>query len=133
MLDTPQIRSTPKQLKLISINTQGLNMPHKRSNLLTLKQKQKLDIVLIQETNFQPDQIPKLSSQTFPTVHHTTNNKAKSKGVSIFISTHLPLQITDIQVDIEGRFLLLKGKLHDKPIRIVNLYYPNKKQTSFPN
>lgn len=120
-------------LKLVSINAQGLNIPEKRSQILTLMKKHKADIVLIQETHFQTDLTPKSTNHFFPSVYHATNDQTKNKGVSILIAKHLPIKITDTLVDSKGRYLFLKGNLYNKPITIANIYCLNTKQTSFIN
>lgn len=119
------------QLKLSSINIRGLNTTEKRSQLLSSLLKSKAHIALIQETHFRTDTIPKLHDRHFPTVYHASNKDAKSKGVSILISKNCPINITDIQRDPQGRFLFVKGNLHNRPITIANLYAPNTQQVVF--
>lgn len=55
----------------------------------------------------------------------------KSKGVSILISKHCPFQVSEVQKDIQGRYLFIKGTLHGKPITIANIYAPNSQQVPF--
>lgn len=118
-------------LKLCSINILGLNTPEKRSQLLYSLQQSKAHIALIQETHFRTDNIPKLHNNNFPTAYHASNKDAKSKGVSILVSKHCPLQVTELQRDTQGRFLFLKGSLHHRPITIANIYAPNSQQVTF--
>lgn len=119
------------QLKICSINIRGLSTPEKRTQLLYSLQKTKAHITLIQEIHFRMDNIPKLHNKHFPTVYHASNKDAKSKGVSILISKQCPIQISDVHRDPLGRFLFLKGTLHQRPITIVNVYAPNTQPVSF--
>lgn len=112
--------------KIISLNSKGFNIPEKRTKLLVYMKKLKSDIILLQETNFHSNNIPKLANKEFPTVFHATNNLAKTKGVTILLPKNLPLEIMDSLVDDEGRYLFIKGVLWGKPINIANIYSPNK-------
>lgn len=118
-------------LKICSINICELNTPEKRTQLLYSLQKTKAHIALIQEADFRTDSIPKLHNKHFPTVYHASNKDTKSKGVSILIAKHCPIQISEVQRDPQGRFLFLKGTLHHRPITIVNVYAPNTQQVTF--
>ena len=121
----------PPRLKLLSINIRGLNTPEKRSRFLYTIQREKAHLVLIQETHFRADSIPKLHSRFYPMAHHAANVEAKSRGVSILVSKHCPFQISDVQRDTSGRYLFLKGTLYGKSYTIANVYAPNSKQVSF--
>lgn len=94
-------------------------------------QKSKIQIAFIQETHFRSDNIPKLYNHYFPTVYHASTDDSKTKGVAILISKNYPLQVSEVRRDSNGRFLFLKGTLHNRPITLANIYAPNKHQVSF--
>lgn len=119
------------RLKLYSLNVRGLNSPEKLSRLLYSLWKEKPHIVLIQETHFRSDSVPKLHDRNFPTVFHAPNETAKSKGVSILISRHCPFPFSDVQRDPQGRYIFIKGTLHDLSFMIANVYAPNSQQVPF--
>lgn len=119
------------QLKFCSINIRGLNTPEKHSHLLSSLLKSKTQVALIQETHFRTDCIPKLHNKHFPLVYHASNKDAKFKGVSILMSQHCPIHVTEVQRDPHGRFIFIKGTLHNRPLTIVNLYAPNIQQIAF--
>lgn len=123
--------SQPHTLKLLSINIRGLNTPEKRSHLLHSLKQAKIHIALIQETHFRTDSTPKLHNSHFPMTFHATNSEAKSKGVSILFAKHCPFQVTDVQRDPLGRFLFIKGNIHQKTFTIANIYAPNSGQVTF--
>lgn len=50
--DTPYLK-----LKLYSLNVRGLNTPEKRSQLLSSLQREKPQVVLLQETHFRTDNV----------------------------------------------------------------------------
>ena len=49
----------------------------------------------------------------------------KKKGVAILISDKIDIQRRDIKRDPEGHFIILKGRIHQEDINIVNIYAPN--------
>ena len=49
----------------------------------------------------------------------------KKRGVAIFISDKIDFQRRAIKRDPEGHFIILKGRIHQEDINIVNIYAPN--------
>ena len=49
----------------------------------------------------------------------------KKSGVAILISDKIDFQRRAIKRDPEGHFILLKGRIHQEDINIVNIYAPN--------
>lgn len=119
------------QVKFYSLNMRGLNIPEKRSKLLYTLRLNKINIAFIQETHFRSENIPKLSNNHFPMVYHASNEVSKAKGVSILIAKNCPFQVSEVKSDPKGRYLFLKGTLHNKPFTLANLYAPNTKQVPF--
>lgn len=112
------------------MNTKGLNIPEGRNYCYFLK-KSGSDIIFLQETHFKTDNCPTFTDKNFSHIFHATNSDSKSKGVSILISKHCPIQILDTKIDREGRFLFIKGTLYNKSITLTNIYAPNRLHTPF--
>ena len=55
------------------------------------------------------------------------NGQEKKAGVAILISDKIDLQRRAIKRDPEGHFIILKGRLHQEDINIVNIYAPNRR------
>ena len=53
------------------------------------------------------------------------NGQEKKSGVAILISDKIDFQRRAIKRDPEGHFIILKGRLHQEDINIVNIYAPN--------
>ena len=53
------------------------------------------------------------------------NGQKKKAGVAILISDNLDFQRRAIKRDPEGHFIILKGRIHQEDINIVNIYAPN--------
>ena len=53
------------------------------------------------------------------------NRQEKKAGVAILMSDKIDFQRRAIKRDPEGHFLILKGRIHQEDINIVNIYAPN--------
>ena len=54
----------------------------------------------------------------------------KKAGVAILISDKIAIKRRAIKRDPEGHFLILKGRIHQEDINIVNIYDPNKEHAN---
>ena len=52
-------------------------------------------------------------------------DRKKKAGVAILISDKIDFQRRAIKRDPEGHFIILKGRIHQEDINIVNIYAPN--------
>ena len=52
-------------------------------------------------------------------------DRKKKAGVAILISDEIDFQRGAIKRDPEGHFIILKGRIHQEDIDIVNIYAPN--------
>ena len=52
-------------------------------------------------------------------------DRGKKAGVAILISDKIDFQRRAIKRDPEGHFIILKGRIHQEDINIVNVYAPN--------
>ena len=53
------------------------------------------------------------------------NGQEKKAGVAILISDKIDLKERAIHRDREGHFIILKGRIHQEDINIVNIHAPN--------
>ena len=51
--------------------------------------------------------------------------KKKKAGVAILISHKIDFKSRVIKRDPEGHFIILKGRIHQEDINIINIYAPN--------
>ena len=57
--------------------------------------------------------------------HTFKANGQEKKGVAILISDKIDFKTRAIKRDPEGHFIILKGRIHQEDINIVNIYAPN--------
>lgn len=96
--------------------------------LLNVLKSSHADVAFIQETHFKYDKLPILKSRFFPLTYHSTNPLAKSKGVSILVSSKLPWKCQAEMMDSEGHFVFLKGLVGET---LAMLYTPNDQKAKF--
>ena len=95
-------------LKLLSLNVRGLRNGNKRRAIFScLKKSQKAIIFCLQETYSSPEDEKLWSTEWGASIiysHGTTH----SKGVCILLNPSSPFNLSSIQVDAEGSFLIAK-------------------------
>ena len=52
-------------------------------------------------------------------------DRKKKARVAILISNKIDFKMKDIKRDPEGHFVILKGRIHQEDINIINIYTPN--------
>ena len=52
-------------------------------------------------------------------------DRKKKAGVAILISDKIEFKKSAIKRDVDGHFIILKGRIHQEDINIVNIYAPN--------
>jgi exonuclease III len=62
---------------------------------------------------------------------YQANGPWKQAGVAILTSDKVDLKLILIKRDKEGHSILIKGKIHQKEITIINLYAPNVNAPNF--
>ncbi|CAH2225440.1 Hypothetical predicted protein, partial [Pelobates cultripes] len=82
-------------------------------------------------THFQTSKHPKFSNKHYPLSFHATNPDSKTKGVTILFAADIPFRKEEELADPGGRFLFLKGTIHNTRFTFANLYLPNKGQKTF--
>lgn len=89
------------------------------------------DVAFIQEFHFKNDKLPILQNRFYPPTYHSTNPAAKSKGVSILLSSKLPWKYQDSIKDPAGCYIFLKGFIGDAQVTLATIYTPNERQDAF--
>ena len=116
-------------IKICSVNVQGLRDRHKRRKVFMWLREKNYDIYFLQETH------STLSTE------HIWNNEwgsrilfshglSNSMGVCILFKRNFPVQISN-HYDENGRSIIATVSISNQPITLVNIYAPNTDDVSF--
>ena len=114
-------------ISIITLNVNGLNAPTKRHTLGEWIQKQDPFICRLQETHLRPKDTYRLKVKGWKNIFHA-NGKQKKAGIAIFISDKTDLKIKIIR-DMEGHYIMVKGSIQEKDIKVVIINAPNISQS----
>jgi exonuclease III len=114
---------------LTSLNINGLNFPIKRHRLTDWLHKQDPTFCCLQETHLRENDRHYLRVKSWITIFQA-NGMKKQAGVAILISNKFDFQPKVIKKD-EGHFILIKGKIIQEKLSILNIYAPNSRAAIF--
>ena len=122
-------------LKFLSLNVRGLRNREKRRSIFSYLKEQKANVYLLQETFSNPKDEKILSAewggQTF-----YSHGSDHSKGVCVLIKPNSPLYAEKVELDVNGRFIILSLKTPGEiSLNVVNVYAPtdHREQIDFMN
>ena len=113
-----------KYLSVITVNINGLNVPIKRHRIAEWIRKHDPHICCLQETHLRTKDLHGLKVKGWKQIFQA-NWQEKETGVAILISDKIDFQRRAIKRDPEGHFIILKERIHQEDINIVNIYAPN--------
>ena len=117
--------SDTKQLNIISLNTRGLASSSKRSKVFIWLQKQKADIILLQETHCTKGKLKGFKNSWHGLSFYGLTNSPHSRGVGILFGNKLNVNVIDHHDAGDGRRLLVNIEIESKMYTLVTVYAPN--------
>uniref|UniRef100_A0A2D4J5X9 exodeoxyribonuclease III n=1 Tax=Micrurus lemniscatus lemniscatus TaxID=129467 RepID=A0A2D4J5X9_MICLE len=111
-------------LKILSVNINGLTSPAKRNQTLKKLTKQKMDIICLQEVHVRAQDERFLQYKKLGKLY-TALAEGKKRGVVVYVRDGVEAEM--LYMDSVGRTLILKVVWEQK-ILLVVIYAPNKKQ-----
>lgn len=112
-----------ENIKIVSLNVNGMKNPIKRKKIITKMKKAKAQVVYLQETHLSKQEHEKFRGFGYSFRH------GSKRGVSIPIHNSVKFECTHKLSDKEG--LLVKGALQDVMVTLVNVYIPPNSNTQF--
>ena len=111
-------------LSIITLNVNGLNAPIKRHRIAELIRKHDPHICCLQKTNLRTEDLHRLKVKGWKQIFQA-NGQEKKAGVEILISDKIDFNRRAIKRDPDGHSIILKGRIHQEDINVVNIYAPN--------
>lgn len=101
-----------------------MNNPVKRSKVLTKLKKEKAQVLFLQETHLPQQEHEKLKRFGFRKTFYSSYRTKQKRGVAILIPNSVQFELLKEVRDKEGRFVLIKGKLENTMVTMINVYAP---------
>ena len=111
-------------IKILSLNVNGLNNPIKRKKVMTKLKKDKAQIIYLQETHLSGQESEKLKKFGYTNTFHSSFRQGGRRGVIILISNPVKFECIKIISDKKGRFIIVMGKLENEIVTLVNVHAP---------
>ena len=112
-------------LKMVSLNVNGLNNTNKRNKIINKFKREKMQVVLLQETHLSNKEHEKLKRFGFKNTFYSSYNKQSNRrGVAILVANTTKFELTKEICDKDGRYILIKGKLEDQLVTLISVYAP---------
>jgi exonuclease III len=127
---TTKIIGNNNYFSLIFLNINGLNSPIKRPRLIDWLHKQDPTFCCLKKTHFREKYRRYLRVKGWKRIFQA-NSLKKQTGVTILISNKIDFQPKVIKKDKEGHSILIKGKIFQEELSILNNYAPNARAAIF--
>ena len=100
-----------KYLSTIIVNVNGLNVPIKKHRIAEWIRKHDLHICCLQETHLRTKDLHRLKVKKWEKIFQVTGQEKKAR-VAILMSDKTDFKTKTTERDLEGHFIILKGRLH---------------------
>ena len=116
-------------IHISSLNVRGLRNKEKREKIFTWLKDQSLSIIFLQETH-SSNEIMNIWEKQWGSKAYFSGNSSQSKGVAILINNNFNYNIIEYRDLMPGRLQTLEIEINDKTLTLINIYGPNKDDTS---
>nr|AAD02930.1 reverse transcriptase [Oryzias latipes] len=120
-----------RNVKLLTLNINGLHNPVKRWKTLSKLKQDKAEIVFLQETHLPEAEHLKLNKMGFKHVFYSSHSSGRRRGGATLIAGAVNYQHVSEYKDKEGRYIMITGKINSILITLLNVYVPPGSDWSF--
>lgn len=120
-----------EEIKIMSLNVNGIGNPVKRAKIITKIKKEKTQIAFLQETHLSKTEHEKLKKFGFKNTYYSSNLNTRKRGVAILISNQIKFECQKEIKDKEGRYIIVRGKIDQVILTLVNIYAPPESDKTF--
>ena len=117
-------------IKICSLNCQGLGDLKKRRDVINYLRNLKYSIICLQDTHFTKG-IENIVQNEWGYKAFFNSYNSRSRGVAILFNNNFEFKINKIFRDQTGNVLIVDIKLSNKSITLINIYGPNKDTPDF--
>ena len=114
------------------MNCRGLGEFKKRRDVFHFLRKLNFSMYLLQDTHFHPSIEERIKREWGFDIFFASYN-SNSRGVAILVNNNIEYKCLNVVQDPNGNYLILRIKVFDKDITIVNIYGPNDDNPVFYN
>ena len=112
------------KLKILSLNARGLRNTNKRRAIFSYLKDQKATIFNLQETFSKPED-ENIWTAEWGGKGFFSNGREHSKGVTMLINPARKFQVSIVEIDPHGRYLISKLQVELTICYVINVYAPN--------
>lgn len=113
-----------KDFKVVTLNVNGLTSPIKRGKMKSKAKREKAQIIFWQETHLTNKEQEKLKKMGFRHTYYSSFKTGHKRGVAILLPNSVHFEFLSETKDRDGRFIMVKGKLDEREVTLLNVYAP---------
>ena len=120
-----------RNLKIASLNVNGLSSPVKRSRVLAKMKKDRTQVVFLQETHMSKQEHEKFKKFGYTNSFFSSCKNSRRRGVATLLSNSLNFDLIKERRDNDGRYIIIKGRMDNVLVTFVNVYVPPESDRQF--
>lgn len=116
---------------VVSLNINGLNNIKKRNKALSKFRREKMQVIFLQETHLSQEEHVKFRKLGYRNSFSSSFGQKNKRGVMILISNSVKFELIKEVRDKKGRYIMIKGKLENQLMTLLNVYAPPESGKTF--
>ena len=112
-------------LNVITLNVNGMRTPEKQPKIFKLFENLKNTIIFLQETHYVEEIDGSTWEEKWQGKSLWAGSSAHSSGVAILFSPDINVELSNINLDKNGRYIICTVKLGKQTLTLINIYAPN--------